>query len=51
MRLMERPFRTAAPHYARYRPAYPAELIRRLAQATEIDGKRASSILAAAPGQ
>jgi SAM-dependent methyltransferase len=34
---MERPFRTAAPHYARYRPAYPAELILRLVEATEVD--------------
>ena len=34
---MERPFRTAAPHYTRYRPAYPAELIARLTQATQVD--------------
>ncbi len=31
---MTRPFRTAAPYYVRYRPAYPSELIARLAQVT-----------------
>ena len=47
---MDRPFRTAAPHYARYRPAYPAELIGRLVQATEIDGTARVLDLGCGPG-
>lgn len=47
---MERPFRTAAPHYARYRPAYPAELIRRIAQATGVDGTARVLDLGCGPG-
>jgi 2-polyprenyl-3-methyl-5-hydroxy-6-metoxy-1,4-benzoquinol methylase len=43
MSRMERPFRTAAPHYARYRPAYPAELVARLTRATQVD--RSSRVL------
>jgi SAM-dependent methyltransferase len=31
-----RPFRTTAPYYARYRPAYPPELITRLAEAAGV---------------
>ena len=34
---MSRPFRTAAPYYLRYRPAYPPDLIARLAEAAELD--------------
>lgn len=40
---MERPFRTTAPYYARYRQAYPAELIARLVQAVGVD--RSSRVL------
>ena len=47
---MERPFRTAARHYARYRPPYPAELIGRLVQATEIDGTARVLDLGCGPG-
>lgn len=47
---MERPFRTAAPYYLRYRPAYPAELILRLAQATELDGTARVLDLGCGPG-
>ena len=47
---MERPFRTAAPYYLRYRPAYPAELILRLAQATELDGTERVLDLGCGPG-
>jgi len=47
---MERPFRTAATHYARYRPAYPAELIERLAHATDVDGTARVLDLGCGPG-
>jgi SAM-dependent methyltransferase len=47
---MDRPFRTAAPHYARYRPAYPAELIQRLAEATELDESARVLDLGCGPG-
>ena len=47
---MERPFRTAAPYYLRYRPAYPAELILRLAQATDLDGTARVLDLGCGPG-
>jgi SAM-dependent methyltransferase len=40
---MQRPFRTAAPYYARYRPAYPAALIAQLVRATGV--KRDSRVL------
>jgi SAM-dependent methyltransferase len=47
---MERPFRTAAPHYARYRPPYPEELIARLAQSTGVDGTARVLDLGCGPG-
>lgn len=47
---MERPFRTAASYYARYRPAYPLELIARLAQAARIDRSARVLDLGCGPG-
>ncbi len=48
--VMDRPFRTAARQYARYRPPYPAELIDRLVQATGIDGTARVLDLGCGPG-
>jgi SAM-dependent methyltransferase len=48
--VMERPFRTAAPYYARYRPAYPPELIEQLAQATRVDRSARVLDLGCGPG-
>ncbi len=47
---MDRPFRTAARHYARYRPPYPAELIDRLIRATGIDETARVLDLGCGPG-
>jgi SAM-dependent methyltransferase len=47
---VERPFRTAAPHYVRYRPAYPAELIARLAGAARLDSTARVLDLGCGPG-
>jgi SAM-dependent methyltransferase len=47
---MERPFRTAAPFYARYRPAYPPELIELLALATNVDESARVLDLGCGPG-
>jgi SAM-dependent methyltransferase len=47
---MERPFRTAAPHYLRSRPAYPAELIAQLTQATQVDRSARVLDLGCGPG-
>src|SRR5262249_55307921 len=48
--VVESRFRTAAAYYARYRPAYPAELIKRLAQAAELDRKARVLDLGCGPG-
>jgi SAM-dependent methyltransferase len=40
---VSRPFRTAAPYYARYRSAYPPELIAALVESTRVD--RAARVL------
>jgi len=45
-----RPFRTAAPYYARYRPAYPPELVARLVQATGVDTRSRVLDLGCGPG-
>jgi len=45
-----RPFRTTAPYYARYRPAYPPELITRLAEATGVDRDARILDLGCGPG-
>jgi len=47
---MSRPFRTAAPYYARYRPAYPPELIAALVQATGVTGESRVLDLGCGPG-
>jgi SAM-dependent methyltransferase len=47
---VQRPFRTAAPYYARYRPGWPDELIARLAQATGIDRRARVLDLGCGPG-
>jgi SAM-dependent methyltransferase len=47
---VSRPFRTAAPYYARYRPAYPPELIAQLAEATGVDRDARVLDLGAGPG-
>jgi SAM-dependent methyltransferase len=48
--LVEPRFRTAAAYYARFRPAYPPELIERLAQATQLDGTTRVLDLGCRPG-
>jgi SAM-dependent methyltransferase len=45
-----RPFRTAATYYDRYRPAYPPELIARLAEATGLDRESRVLDLGCGPG-
>jgi SAM-dependent methyltransferase len=45
-----RPFRTAAPYYARYRPGYPPELIARLADATGVNRDARVLDLGCGPG-
>jgi len=47
---MSRPFRTAAPYYARYRPAYPPELIAALVQATGVTSESRVLDLGCGPG-
>ena len=47
---MERPFRTAAAYYAQYRPAYPSELIARLARAARVDRSARVLDLGCGPG-
>ncbi len=47
---MRRPFRTAAPYYERYRPAYPSDLIARLAQATGVNRDARVLDLGCGPG-
>jgi len=47
---VSRPFRTAAAYYLRYRPAYPPELIERLAAATGIDREARVLDLGCGPG-
>lgn len=47
---MTRPFRTTAPYYARYRPAYPPELITRLAEAAGVDRDARVLDLGCGPG-
>jgi SAM-dependent methyltransferase len=50
IRGMEARFRTAAAYYARYRPAYPMELIERLVQATALGGTARVLDLGCGPG-
>src|SRR5262249_45184475 len=45
-----RPFRTAAPYYARYRPAYPPELIELLAGAANVNEAARVLDLGCGPG-
>lgn len=47
---MTRPFRTAAPYYFRYRPAYPPELIARLAEVASVDRDARVLDLGCGPG-
>ena len=47
---MTRPFRTAAPYYFRYRPAYPPELIARLAEVASVDREARVLDLGCGPG-
>ena len=47
---MTRPFRTAAPYYARYRPAYPDELIAALVDAAGVDRESRVLDLGCGPG-
>jgi 2-polyprenyl-3-methyl-5-hydroxy-6-metoxy-1,4-benzoquinol methylase len=48
--MTSRPFRTAAAYYLRYRPGYPPELIDRLAEAAEVDGRSRVIDLGCGPG-
>lgn len=50
MTLVRRPFRTAAPYYARYRPGWPAELIARLVQETGVSRESRVLDLGCGPG-
>jgi SAM-dependent methyltransferase len=47
---VQRPFRTAASYYARYRPAYPPELIAQLVQATGVNRESRVLDLGSGPG-
>ncbi len=47
---MKRPFRTAAPYYARFRTAYPPELFALLVEATGVDGSARVLDLGCGPG-
>lgn len=47
---MSRPFRTAAAYYRRYRPAYPPQLIARLAEAAGLDREARVLDLGCGPG-
>ncbi len=47
---MARPFRSTAPYYSRYRPAYPPELILRLAEGAALDREARVLDLGCGPG-